>query len=136
MATTEAARALASRLDERHLVETLVELARLPTEVPLGPETLMEPDDPKLVHYVQGGIRPKLQALGAYDVLDVPRNQLVVRLGEGTLPASLLVMAYTPTQHHNLMAEPFSGRIARAAEWGVDEPCVFGQGVSQNKAHH
>jgi acetylornithine deacetylase/succinyl-diaminopimelate desuccinylase-like protein len=45
-------------------------------------------------------------------------------------------MVYTPTQHHNLMPEPFSGKIARATAWGYDEPCVFGQGVTQNKAHH
>ena len=34
------------------------------------------------------------------------------------------------------MEEPFSGKIAHAAQWGYDEPCVFGQGVTQNKAHH
>ena len=33
------------------------------------------------------------------------------------------------------MDEPFSGRVANAREYGMDEPCVFGQGVSQNKAH-
>jgi acetylornithine deacetylase/succinyl-diaminopimelate desuccinylase-like protein len=33
------------------------------------------------------------------------------------------------------MDEPFSGRVANARAYGVDEPCVFGQGVSQNKAH-
>jgi hypothetical protein len=59
-----------------------------------------------------------------------------VRYGTGASPASLLLMVYTPTQHHNLMAEPFSGKIARATAWGYDEPCVFGQGVTQNKAHH
>jgi acetylornithine deacetylase/succinyl-diaminopimelate desuccinylase-like protein len=44
-------------------------------------------------------------------------------------------MAYTPTQHHNLMAEPWSGRIRTPIELGVDEPCLFGQGVTQNKTH-
>ena len=33
------------------------------------------------------------------------------------------------------MADPFSGRVANAAAYGCDEPAVFGQGVSQNKAH-
>jgi acetylornithine deacetylase/succinyl-diaminopimelate desuccinylase-like protein len=128
--------AIVAHLDTRYLVNTLVELARIPTQVPLGPEVFMEPDDPKLVHYVQGVLRPKLHVFGAYDILDVPRNQLVVRYGAGTSQRSLLLMVYTPTQHHNLMPEPFSGKIARATAWGYDEPCVFGQGVTQNKAHH
>lgn len=127
---------LMAHLDTRYLVNTLVELAQIPTEVPLGPEVFMAPDDPKLVHYVQGVLRPKLYAIGGYDVLDVPGNQLVVRYGTGTTQAALLFMVYTPTQHHNLMPDPFSGKIARATAWGYDEPCVFGQGVTQNKAHH
>ena len=45
-------------------------------------------------------------------------------------------MVYTPSQHHNLMDDPFSGKIASGAEWGYDEPCIFGQGITQNKAHH
>ena len=59
-----------------------------------------------------------------------------MRLGDGAADPCFLVMVYTPTQHHNLMDDPFSGKIGRATEWGFDEPCVFGQGVSQNKAHH
>lgn len=128
--------AIADRLDERYLVDTLVELAKVPTAVPLGPETFMEPDDPKLVHYVQQVLRPKIQDLGAYDIVDVALNQLMVRLGDGSSGESLLVMVYTPTQHNNLMPDPFSGKIAWAREWGYEEPCVFGQGVSQNKGHH
>ena len=33
------------------------------------------------------------------------------------------------------MTNPFSGHVANAAAFGHDEPAVFGQGVSQNKAH-
>ena len=136
MTAGQAAHGLVDRIDDRFLVDTLMDLARIPTEVPLGENTFMAPDDPKLVHYVQEGLRPRIQELGVYDLLDVPGNQLAVRLGEGSSDACFLVMVYTPTQHHNLMTEPFSGKIARATEWGCDEPCVFGQGVSQNKAHH
>jgi acetylornithine deacetylase/succinyl-diaminopimelate desuccinylase-like protein len=95
----------------------------------------MEPDDPKLIHYVQEVLRPELVRLGAYDLIDAGRNNLVVRLGSGESGRTLLIQNYTPTQHHNLMADPFSGRVANAAAYGCDEPAVFGQGVSQNKAH-
>lgn len=122
-------------LDERYLVEVLSRLARVPTDVPLGFNTLMEPDDPKLVHYVQDVVRPELAAIGVYDLLDVPRNNLVARLGAGRSDRALLIQNYTPAQHHNLMAEPFSGKIGNAAAYGSPEPAVFGQGVSQNKAH-
>ncbi len=127
---------LAAKIDESYLIDTLVQLAQVPTDVPLGPQTFLEPDDPKLVHYVQKVLRPKLDALGVEHNSDVSGNQLLVRYGDGTSQASFLVMVYTPAQHHNLMEDPFSGKIANAAEWGYDEPCVFGQGVTQNKTHH
>ncbi|HEV2281463.1 MAG TPA: peptidase dimerization domain-containing protein [bacterium] len=124
-----------AHVDERYLVDTLSRLARVPTDVPLGFNTLMEPDDPKLVHYVQDVVRPELAAIGVYDLLDVPRNNLVARLGAGRSGRALLIQNYTPAQHHNLMDEPFSGKVANAAAYGCPEPAVFGQGVSQNKAH-
>ena len=122
-------------LDRAYLVEWLSELARVPTAVPLGAQTLIEPDHPQLVHYVQRVLRPELVRLGAYDLIDAPPNNLVARLGRGESGRSLLLQNYTPAQHHNLMAEPFSGRVANARAHGRDEPAVFGQGVSQNKAH-
>jgi acetylornithine deacetylase/succinyl-diaminopimelate desuccinylase-like protein len=124
-----------AELDRTYLVETLSRLARVPTDVPLGFDTLMDPDDPKLVHYVQEVLRPEMVRLGVYDLIDAPRNNLVARLGAGTSGRTLLIQNYTPAQHHNLMPEPFSGRIANAAVYGCDEPAVFSQGVSQNKAH-
>lgn len=131
----EIAELIDRHIDRAHLVEILTRFARVPTEVPLGDETYMEPDDPKLTHYVQDVVRPELVKAGAYDIIDVPRNNLVVRVGRGTTPRSLLIQNYTPTQHHNLMADPFSGKVASAREYGVDEPSVHGQGVSQNKGH-
>ena len=126
---------LIGRIDRRFLVDTLVELARVPADVPMGHEVFMEPDDPKLVHYVQNVLRPKLVRAGAYDLIDVPGNQIVARHGAGTSGRSLLVQVYTPVQHHNLMDDPWSGKIASGAAWGRDEPCVFGMGVGQNKSH-
>ncbi len=122
-------------LDRSYLVETLSRLARVPTDVPPGWQTLIEPDDPKLVHYVQEVLRPELVRLGVYDLLDAGRNNLVTRLGNGTTGRSLLVQNYTPTQHQQFMADPFSGKVGSAAAYGFDEPAIFGQGVSQNKAH-
>jgi acetylornithine deacetylase/succinyl-diaminopimelate desuccinylase-like protein len=122
-------------LDHAYLVETLSHLAQTPTDVPLGFQTLMEPDDPKLIHYVQHVLRPELVRLGAYDLFDAPRNNLVARLGHGASGQALLIQNYTPTQHNNLMEDPFSGRVGNAAKYGHDEPVVFGQGVSQCKAH-
>jgi acetylornithine deacetylase/succinyl-diaminopimelate desuccinylase-like protein len=126
---------IARHLDRAYLVETLSRLARVPTDVPLGFQTLMEPDDPKLVRYVQDVLRPELVRLGVYDLIDAPRNNLVVRLGSGESGQSLLIQNYTPAQHNNLMPDPFSGYVGSAAAYGCDEPAVFGQGVSQCKAH-
>jgi acetylornithine deacetylase/succinyl-diaminopimelate desuccinylase-like protein len=124
-----------AHLDRGYLVEMLSALAKVPTDVPLGFDTLMAPDDPKLVHYVQEVLRPELVRLGCYDLLDAPGNNLIARMGTGESGESLLIQSYTPAQHHNLMDAPFSGRVGNAAAYGRDEPAVFGQGVSQNKVH-
>jgi acetylornithine deacetylase/succinyl-diaminopimelate desuccinylase-like protein len=133
--THRASEAIAQQPDRRYLVDVLSRLARVPTDVPLGYETLIEPDDPNLVHYVQAVVRPELVALGAYDLLDAGRNNLVVQYGANESGQALLIQNYTPAQHNNLMEEPFSGKVANARAYGVDEPAVFGQGVSQAKAH-
>jgi acetylornithine deacetylase/succinyl-diaminopimelate desuccinylase-like protein len=123
------------QFDRRYLVEIMSRLATVPTDVPLGFNTLMDPDHPKLVHYVQNVIRPELVSLGAFDLFDAPGNNLVVRMGTGESGRVLLIQNYTPAQHHNLMPNPFSGKVGNARRYGIDEPAVFGQGVSQNKAH-
>lgn len=51
MSTQDQPQDLAAKLDEGYLIDVLAELTKVSTEVPLGPETFMEPDDPKLVHY-------------------------------------------------------------------------------------
>lgn len=122
-------------LDEQYVVNTLVELLKVPTNVPMGTDTLMDPDDPKLVHYVQEVVRPKLQTVGVSDLIEAPFNQLIARLGKGESGKALLLMAYTPSQHSNLMSDPWSGRVAMGTEHGFDEACAFGQGATQNKSH-
>ncbi len=124
-----------AHLDQEYLVETLVDLLQADTAVPLGPETLMEPDHPKLVTFVQEVIRPKLREIGAHDIIDLPKNQLAVRMGSGESDKAVIIMAYTAAQHHNWMEEPFSGKIAIPDREDIDEPCAYGQGAEQNKAH-
>lgn len=135
MTPAEIAAVLDAHLDPAYLVDRVSALARVPTDVPTGFETLMEPDDPKLVHYVQDVLRGELAGLGVWDLIDAPGNNLVARLGRGTSGRTLLLQSYTVAQHHNEMAAPFSGKIANAAGYGWPEPAVFGQGVSQGKAH-
>lgn len=122
-------------IDENYMVKLLLRLLSVDCSVDLGPETLMEPDHPKLVNYVKNVIRPEIENLGIYDIFDLPKNQLGVRIGKENNEKVLLVMAYTPVQHHNWMENPLDARIAIPYEYGITEPCVWGQGVSQNKAH-
>jgi hypothetical protein len=49
-------------LDRSFIASTLTTLLKTPTDVPLG-ETTIEPDDPKLVHYVREVISPILEQL-------------------------------------------------------------------------
>jgi len=133
--SAEHLRQVTDHLDRDFFIEMLRDLIEVPTEVPLGPETLIAPDDPKLVHYVQNVLRPMMEDAGIYEILEMPLNQIVVKMGSGEKDESLLIQAYTPTQHQNLMEDPFVPRIAHAPEHGFDEPCIFGQGVTQNKLH-
>lgn len=126
---------VAERIDRNYLVSTTSELAKAPTEVPMGFDTLIEPDHPKLVHYVQNIIRPRLVEIGAWELIDAPLNNLVVSLGDASADRTLLLVNYTPAQHNNLMEDPFSGKVAIPSEYGVEVPAIFGQGVSQNKVH-
>lgn len=125
----------AQQVDQDYLVSTLSDLAKVPTEVPMAWETFMEPDEPRLVRYVQQEVRPRLTALGILNLLDVPRNNLVAEVGSGESGEVLLIQNYTVVQHHNLMEDPHSGKVANARQYGTDRPAVFGQGVSQSKAH-
>jgi acetylornithine deacetylase/succinyl-diaminopimelate desuccinylase-like protein len=122
-------------LDSTYLVSTLSNLARVPTAVPVGFDTLIEPDHPMLVHYVQEVIRPELMKLGAYELIDAGRNNLIVHVGGSSPGPTLLIQNYSVTQHFNTMKDPFSGKVASAIDYGIDERAVFGQGVSQNKSH-
>ncbi len=126
-------RALVDRyLDADYATSILVRLLQTPTDVPLG-QTELAPEDPKLVRYVREVVRPELERDG-YDRIAVDdSNNLVCRIGSPADSPSLLLMGYAVAQHGNLMADPYSGRIAPAPEYGVDEPCAFGQAATQHK---
>lgn len=122
-------------LTGQELIEDLRALARVPSAVPLGLQTLIEPDDPVLLAYHQA-LRPRFAMLvervpGAR-MVELPLEQFAVHLEAAAPGPTLLLMAYTPTQHHNEMADPWSGDLRTSPD---GEPAVFGQGVTQNKAH-
>ncbi len=126
---------IVNALDFNYLTNTLQELARVPAAVPMGTEVFMEPDDPILVRYVQEEIKPRLTAIGDVNLIEAPQNQIVVNIGNGSHDKVFLVQVYTPVQHHNLMDDPWSGKVENGGAWGYDERCIFGQGVTQNKSH-
>ncbi len=136
MAGSEDIGALIERhLDRDYLVNTLSSLAKVPTDIEMGFQTRMAPDHPKLVHYIQDVMRPELSRLGTYNIIEVPTNQIVGVIGDGTGSKSILIQNYPAVHHHNLMEDPFSGRIKNAAAYGYDEPAVFGRGASGSKVH-
>lgn len=132
MSTLTELESLDAALDSRYLIEQASRLCRVPTEVPLGFNTYLRPDDPRLVRYVDEFLVPELHRLGCWDILRAGPHA-IVRSGGGSGRPSLLIQNYPVVQHHNLMPEPHSGSVANAQEFGFDEPAVFGQGVSQSK---
>src|SRR3954454_1064977 len=127
------ARALIDRyLAEDYLTSILVRLLQTPTDVPLG-QTELAPEDPKLARYVRDVVQPELASWGLGRTLVDDSNNLVCQIGSDAASPSLLLMGYAVAQHGNLMAEPYSGRIATAPAFGVDEPCASGQADTQHK---
>src|SRR3954462_5171764 len=127
------ARALIDRyLDSDYLTAILVRLLQTPTDVPLG-QTELAPEDPKLTYYVREVVQPELERFGYDRIVVDASNNLVCRLGADVASPSLLLMGYAVAQHANLMADPYSGRIASGQEYGLDEPCAFGQAATQHK---
>lgn len=119
-------------LDRDRLRATLLALARVPNAVEPGFDTLLAPDHPKLVHYVQRVMRPRLEAIGVGDIVEADGGGLIVRAGDGTLDRSLLIQSYAVAQHHNLMERPFEPRLRPGPSGGT---ALYAQGVSQTKAH-
>lgn len=117
--------------DHAFVLDTLLRLARAPTDVPLG-QNEIDPTDPKIGRYVRDVVRPIIESLdlGPAEVDDW--NNLVVRFGQAPVP-SLLVMTYTTAQHGNYTDPSLEGQLTSAKEYGYDGECVFGKGTSQNK---
>ena len=128
----EGQRALIDRhLDVDYVVETLQELARVPTEVPAGYDTLIAPDDPRLRHYAHDVVRPRIERIAADVACEDIGGNLLIRDGAAGTADPVLLQTYSVTQHHNLMDDPLSGRIEERDGRRV----VLGQGTSQAKAH-
>jgi len=110
--------------DPTDVTETLIALARTPTDVPLG-QNEIEPTDPKIAHYVHDVVRPMIESLDLGPVQIDSLNNLICRVGSGAPSPSLLVMAYATSQHGNYTDPALEGRL-------IDGQ-VFGKGTAQNK---
>jgi succinyl-diaminopimelate desuccinylase len=119
-------------LDADYLTAILVRLLQTPTDVPLG-QTELAPEDPKLARYVREVVQPELARFGYGRIAVDASNNLVCRIGAEVASPSLLLMGYAVAQHANLMADPYSGRIGSGRDYGLDEPCAFGQAATQHK---
>src|SRR5688572_23240352 len=128
----ELAALVEQHLDAAYCTEVLVRLLRTPTDVPLG-QTELAPEDPKLAQYVREVVRPELERCGFDRLVVDDSNNLVCRVGADVASPSLLLMGYAVAQHANLMADPYSGCIGNGREYGLDEPCAFGQAATQHK---
>lgn len=120
-----------ARYDDTYVTSSLVAFAQAPTDVPLG-QNEIEPTDPKITHYVHKIVRPMFERLGLGPIEIDDLNNLICRIGKDTSP-SLLIMAYTTSQHGNYTDPTLEGRIVDGRDYGIDGECVIGKGTSQNK---
>ena len=120
------------RYDHPYVVETLLALARTPTDVPLGHNEI-EPTDAKITRYVRDVVRPIVAELGGGPIKVDELNNLVCRFGSGRPSPSLLIMTYTTAQHGNYTDPAMEGRVVAGRDFGVEGDCVVGKGTGQNK---
>jgi len=130
--SSELVRLIDEHLDLDFLESSLVALVQTPSDVPTG-EIAIEPSDPKIGLYVKDVVQPYLEQLQLENLRVDDLNNLIGSIGAGSSDSSLLLVGYSVSQHANRMEDPYSGRIASGKEFGLDEPCVFGKGASQNK---
>lgn len=112
-------------LDVDELVELASAFIRVPTGVALGFETYRDPSDPMFERYVDDAVLPELATVDEVEVIDCQPFGFVARLGTGS--PVILVQSYTVSQHHQLMDDPYTPRVADGRIWG--------RGVSQSKGH-
>lgn len=130
--TAQLLSAVQKGFDPTYVTETLIALARTPTDVPLG-QNEIEPTDPKVGHYIHDVVRPMIEALDLGPVQIDSLNNLICRVGSGAPSPSLLVMAYATSQHGNYTDPAIEGRLMNGRDYGCDADCVFGKGTAQNK---
>jgi Peptidase dimerisation domain/Peptidase family M20/M25/M40 len=110
-------------------VDELVELAKtfiaLPTGVPLGFDTYVDPTDPMFARYLDDAFLPELARGGSVEQILCRPYGVVAQLGSGS--PSILIQSYSISQHHQLMEDPLMPKLADGRIWG--------RGVSQSKGH-
>jgi acetylornithine deacetylase/succinyl-diaminopimelate desuccinylase-like protein len=112
-------------LDVDELVELATAFIKVPTGVPLGFDTYVDPTDPMFERYLDDAVLPELARSEAVEEIDCRPFGVVARLGSGS-PA-VLIQSYSVSQHHQLMEDPYSPKVADGRIWG--------RGVSQSKGH-
>lgn len=112
-------------LDVEELVELAAAFIRVPTGVPLGFDTYVDPTDPMFERYLEQAVIPELAKGAAVDLIDCRPFGVVARLGSGS--PTVLIQSYSVSQHHQLMDDPYSPKVA--------DGCIWGRGVSQSKGH-
>ena len=110
--------------DAEELVELAAAFIQVPTGIPLGFDTYVDPTDPMFEHYLERVI-PQLANNPTVDIIDCRPFGVVARLGSGS-PA-VLIQSYSVSQHHQLMDDPYSPKVVDGRIWG--------RGVSQSKGH-
>lgn len=121
---------LTKALDDAVLERCMLELGAFDTSVDPGYDTLMPPDHPKLAHFRERAVLPRLARLKLANdaVVDALGNTVII-IGSGG--PRLCVMNYVPTQHANLIDEPYPARLERR---GLTAG-VRGRGLTQNRTH-
>lgn len=118
-----------NRFDAMLDVDELLELGsafiRVPTGVPMGFETYVDPTHEMFGRYLDDAVLPELPTIDAGELIDCRPYGDVVRLGTGS-PA-ILFQSYTVSQHHQLMDDPYEPKVTDGRIWG--------RGVSQSKGH-
>lgn len=127
----EAFRLADQNTDDAEVEALLAELLRVPSV-----HTEQLESDPAVKAFVTDVVAPRLEGLTEVSPrVDSMGNLLWRRAGsDASGLAGLLLMGYAMTFPAGSMPDPFSGNIVPGEPYGLKGPCVWGRGVSEQKA--
>ncbi len=101
-----------------------------------SPQTDLFEKEPMVLSFIRDFVKPELECIGVKNMFIDDEGNLIARMGKPGLGGRIAFITYGMTAAPGSMAEPFSGKIVDASQWGVtgvQGESVWGRGACEQK---